>query len=253
MTNRPGFARSRWGAVANVSLAAVIIAATALTASMAVSRRRDPPPTPMTTRELEVALLRAQVTPDALAAMGLTGAQTTALIGRAGDALGPDIEAFRAVESAVGPARATRDRLTRLVRSGLGAPEDAAGLAAARTALSNAESALATRSAAVRGDALGEGFPSGQAATLATIAVNRAWQTLPVEYRCRSGATEAQWVRLRQALFEQRSAQRDNRQIDPSDQAVLDQWDQNPAVAAAKTNLQTRLPEVANAWNLMLR
>lgn len=252
MTSRPGFACSRWGAAINLALAAVIIAATALTASMAASRRRDPPPNPITPRELEVALLRAQINPDALAALGLTGAQTTALIGRVNDALGADIETFRALSNAVGPARATHDRLARLVRSGLGAREDAANLASARTTLAGAESALTARFAAVRSNALGEGAPSGQSATLATIAANEAWRTLPVQYRCRSGATEAQWVRLREALFEQRSAQRENRQTDQAAQAVLDEWTQDPAVAAAITNLQARLDEVTNAWNQTL-
>jgi hypothetical protein len=239
--------------VINAALVMLALAAMGLTASMAVSRRRDPPPpAPMTTRELEVAIRRAEVTPEALAAMGLTGAETTALIDRARASLSGSIADYRAATLAVGPARTTSDRLERLVRSGLGSEQDASGLVTARATLDSATTAIEGQHAGVRAEAMGENFPPDRALTLSTIVSNKAWSTIPVEYRCRSGATEAEWVALREALFEQRSAAQEDRSVDERAQAVLNDWAEDPAVSAAKINLQARFTEVTTAWNLAL-
>ena len=86
-----------------------------------------------------------------------------------------------------------------------------------------------------------------------TEQANKLWHTLPVQYRCRAGATEAQWVQLREALFEARSAQAEGREVDASAQAVLSAWAQDPGVSAANINLQARLAEVTTAWDEALR
>ena len=201
----------------------------------------------MTLSELEVSLRRNQITPESLAALGLSGAQVETLLTQAHAALSSSVVNLRTAQSEFGEARAQEQILERKVRAGINRSESAQQLAAARTTLASKTEALNLQLAALKTAASAQVLGDGQTSTLSTIQANSTWD-MPVEYRCRSGASQAQWVELREALADQRIAQRENRELTFQSQQVLNAWHASAAVSAARTNLAARLPEVQIVW-----
>ncbi len=169
------------------------------------SQRQPAAPPPLSNSELGVTLLRVGLSPEALTAAGFTATDARALVGRARSVLGEDIAGLRAADDTLATGRRRVDGLERLVRSGLGRDQDVQDLAAARTALASARTAQAAALESVRTYALGDGASPAGAAVLDRVRGNGRWR-FPTQYLCRS-ATEAEWVRLRDALSIRRQAQ----------------------------------------------
>lgn len=233
--------------------AGVVCAVAAATVHMPILRQLPPPPPappppPMTNSELEVALLRAGLSPESLAAAGFTGTQTGSLVTRAREELSESITAYRSAQSTLATERARVENLERKVRSGLGnQQQDVADLAAARTALATAQATVDSSFGAVRAAALGEGQSPDRLSLLDTIRSNNRWR-FPTQYLCKA-ATEAEWVRLRNALSIKRQAEQDNEQVPPEAQRLLSTWNADAAVSAAAANLSLRRAEVKTAWD----
>lgn len=207
--------------------------------------RQPAPPPPLTGGELETTLLRTGISPQALAAAGLSGSDATGIVGRARSALAESVTALRAADQAASAAREQVDGLERRVRSGLGGPQDVADLGAARTALGSAKSTLEAQLEALRSAALSDQLSPGSLQTLSTIRGNQRWR-FPTEYLCKS-AQESEWLGLRRALSVQRQAQRENEEVPAAAQTTLTAWGADQAVATARANL-ANLDAVKAAW-----
>lgn len=255
-TGAPGNLRGfgRRGVLISTVLVAMAIGAVAMAAHSAIPRRmRQPEPAPLTQRELEGILRANQISPEALTAAGLSAQQTTALIGRAHDALVSGIQNFRDAHQAHSSARRAHDRLERTVRAGLGGENAGADMSAAAALLAQSVGAENARLGAVRDAALGDELPGDVLPVLDAIQASKAW-TVPIEYRARGGQiSEAHWVALRDALANQRIRQAEGESTSQEHQLVLDEWHADPAVSAARTRLQGSLTEVKAAWDQALR
>lgn len=220
------------------------------TASSMPSASLAPDPEPLSNIELEVALRRAGISPESLAAAGVSPQQVPALVARARADLSEGIVAFRAAQRALSESRAGVDRLTRKVRAGLADQNEIAALQSARASFAAAESAhedeldqvFMTAAQVSEG-----GLNSGQLALLGTARQNAAWD-LPDAYKVRS-ASEPDWVDLRDALAAERIAQRDSQEVPSSATDVLNQWRSHPSVAAALTTTDMTLDAVRAAWS----
>jgi hypothetical protein len=233
------------GGLVSLLLAVLAVSVLAATSSSSAKRRRDPPP--MTNPELELTLRAGGIDPEALAAVGVDAGATTALVARAREYLTSDIASFRAAQAQLAAARTSVDTLTRSVQSGLGGEQGPASRAQAVVTLTDATTAQQAVLTAIKTAALGNALNESQAARLGTISANRAWH-VPVQYRSRAGATEAEWVNLRSAYLDARAAQHDGGSASEASAQVLAAWDADPAVSAARSNIDSLLPGVKAAW-----
>ena len=178
--NRSG--RHRRAAIINGVMAVVAAGAVMAAASLSAlsSRGRQPAgPPPMTLSELEVSLRRNQITPESLAALGLSGAQVETLLTQAHAALSSSVVNLRTAQSEFGEARAQEQILERKVRAGIDRAESARQLATARTALASKTEALNLQLSAVKTAAAAQILGDTQASTLAAIVGNSGW-SMPV-------------------------------------------------------------------------
>jgi hypothetical protein len=199
----------------------------------------------ITPMQLEVALRRTGLTPESLAAAGLAE-QAVGTVVAAGRAYLVDHEAdLDAADEAFGTARNTRDRLQRLVESGLATENDVTALTAAQTALSTATT---NRDAILSGlyDAAIAGLGGEQKAVIAQIKAGSAWD-LPTQYLATT-RSQTQWVDLRDDLANLRISAQLEEEPDPGCVQDVNTANADPAVAAASTNLSNQLAVVSQAW-----
>lgn len=237
------------GAIIWAGVSTAARSASASSSAMAPAVMTAPAVEPLTSVELAVALGRVGIDAEALAASGAGSQQVAALIGSARGHLTDRIQALRDADAAVVGATAERDRLQRLVRSGLGSAEDITALGAARAALS---SALAAQSAQLQEvfEAAAQQLTSEQQERIGTIRANKSWG-LPVQYLA-SSRTESEWIGLRDALANDRISVALGEEPDPAAHQVLLSAQGQHATASAATGLQTRLTEVTQAWDAAL-
>jgi hypothetical protein len=195
---------------------------------------------------LGVVMHRTGLTPEALAAAGLGEASTMSVGGAAQLANTGLVTSLRDLDHAVGQARNARDAAERKIQSGKASPEEVAAFPGLEQAFATASAA---RDTAVNGlfAAATEGLNSTQRATLTAIRANAHWK-LPTEFLVVE-RTEAEWVELRAALANERIAARNEEAPNQQCQALLGTARANPAVAAAKTALDTNLATVKQSWN----
>ncbi len=247
-SRRLGTGRARAAAAGRAVAVLLALGGMGLVAWTSVPSQRQPAaPDPLSNPELGGTLLRVGLSPEALAAAGFTATDARALVGRARSVLVEDIAGLRAADDARATCRRRVDGLERLVRSGLGSNQDLQDLAAARTALASAQTALAAALESARTYALGDGASPAGAAVLDRIRANGRWR-FPTKYLCRS-ATEAEWVRLRDALSIRRQAQSEGGEVPAPTRQLLAAWDADAAVSAAAANLSARQAEVKTAWD----
>lgn len=195
--------------------------------------------------DLEVALIRAGLDPDALAAAGLNATQATEAVDAFEAAMSLEPTRLSDADAAYAAARVSSDDLRRLIQSGKGNAEDVADFQAAMAALALAEND--------REDALNDWFVAGvaglsanQVAALTTIEGNRDWgldlEMLAVD------RTEAEWVELREALTHERVAAKYGETCDPEVASYLADCRSVLAVAAAKTSLDANCTLVTAAF-----
>ena len=156
--------------------------------------------------ELAASLHRVGLGPETLAAAGVTGAETTTLVGKASGHL--DGEAFQDLKNAdatVRTAERERDRLGRRVRSGTATQQEIADYQTARTSYAGAVAALDAELDALF-EAAVHGMSQGKIDAIKTIRGHRAWD-VPAQYLAKARA-EAGWAALRDALADVRVSAR---------------------------------------------
>lgn len=235
-------ARSGLSLVASL-LGLVLIPATAAIAWIAVADEPSDLPEP---GDLQVALIRAGLDADALAASGLTTQETTDVVEDFAVAMAAELDRLADADADYAEARVTTDALRRKVRSGLASEQEASDLQTAKFSLSTAESA--------RQATLDDWFEAGTAslagaktATLATLRSNRDWK-LPVEFLV-VDRSEEEWVAVRKALANERICAKYEDPPDVGMQASLATWRAAPACAAAKVAFDLNGDSVRAAWD----
>jgi hypothetical protein len=244
--------------LASISLVAVVAAGiyTSVPASMltAVSGGADSDAQPVEATftpidtisgDLEVPVLRSGLSPEFLAAAGVTSGSVNGILNAAADDYG-DGSALEAADAAFTSARQTHDSLQRLVKSGLGTEEDATALAAAETALDSATTArdLLLSSALAAGKAE---MTAAQQATISALCANRS-RRFPTEFLVLD-LESADWLKLRSALGDEKAAPKLGLDPNPELQSFLSAKRAETAVATAKANLDSNLAGIQTAWD----
>lgn len=201
----------RTRAIAVRTTLAVVLALGGLGVAAATAFRGPPPPTdaPITSAELRVTLHRAGLDPASLTAVGCSSSQLQQLLSLASSQVSIDLLGLRAADAQIATARRTRDELFRKVQSGVGTEQDAASLRAAQQTLASVQTQQASAFDTVRTTSIAPTLTAGQVALLGTIRANARWD-VPVQYRTVE-RTEAEWVRLRDALSALAIAAREGR------------------------------------------
>ena len=200
-------------------------------------------------RKLGVALRRAGIEPDALAAAGVGTTGLGSLITRADAWFVENGEALRQSDAALGEARVLRDQLQRLVRSGLAEPEDVVALAQAKA---THDAARIARDAVLHAlfVAATEGMEGPRVATLAQIHDNANWKP-PVHFLVEDRET-ATWLQLRDSLAHERIAPRFEEDPDPEVVAFLTAMRARQAVAQAHANYEAFHAALLASWQASL-
>jgi len=196
--------------------------------------------------DFKVRLLRAGLTPRALAAASVSVNSVLPTLQAAADQMNGAPTALASADASYASARATADALAAKIQGGKASQEEIASYAAAKTAL---ESAEAARLSVLDGyfTAATANLTSNQRTALITIRANRALG-FPEEYLVVE-RTEAQWLALRDALSVERQAQELPDMASEAATQLLTTFRADPAVAFASTSVQTGLPLITNAWN----
>jgi len=196
--------------------------------------------------ELRVALLRAGLGAEALAAAGLSAQEASTMVGAFSSAMASQPGALEHADSDYAAARVAKDHLQRKVRSGLATPQEVTDLAAAKAALATAE---ATRQQVFDGwfAAATQGLADAKVTRLVRIQANADWK-LPVELLV-SDRDQAEWVAIRKALANERICAEYGQDPNPQMQAALATWRAEAPVAAAKSACDANLGGVQAAWD----
>jgi len=218
---------------------AVAAQPTSLASLMSVS---VPSPTPP---DYKVLLLRAGLSPEALAAAGVQPAQVAGTVQSAVGAVSQAPDALGIADAAYAEARANTDRLKRKIQSGKAEEGDVQAYQTAKAALATATGQRETILNQVFDSATASLGDSRHQALLA-IRANKVWN-LPTEFLVVS-RSEQEWVQLRDALANERIAPKVGEEPDPTAQAQLAAWRAHASVAAAKTGLDSNLATIRAGW-----
>ena len=203
-------------------------------------------PTPATTAEVSSLLYRLGLSPERLAAAGIAGQQTTALIDNLRGYLDSNIDALRAADSGYASASVMVDSLERTVRAGTASREEKEALTSARALRASQASSRQTLLDAAFVAATA-GLDGGVVQALTLASAGARWD-LPLPYAF-AERDQTDWVNLRDALANQRINTRHG--LDPSQEAlaVIADADAVPAISSARANLDANLAAVTAAWN----
>lgn len=196
--------------------------------------------------ELAVALIRAGMGPEALAAAGLSPGGATMVVSNLRDFMIANPAALDVADAAFASAKQSVDELKRLIQSGQGEAEDVTAYNAAKTQLSLAQ----TQRQSVLDDfftAATADLGQTQKDTLTAIKGNSDWDR-PAEFLV-VNRTQAQWVELRECLANERIATDQGEDPDPDAQTTLSDYRSAAPVAAAKANLDANLAVITAAWD----
>jgi hypothetical protein len=199
-------------------------------------------PTP---QELAVALHRAGLGPEVLAAAGLGPGNIESVVGEAFQDIAEQPGALDLGDAALGDARRQCSELERIIQSGQATDEQIAAHPAAAAELAQAEAQCEGVLAGLF-DAGTAGLSNAQRQKLSAIRANRRWD-LPTEFLV-VDRSEAQWVLLRDCLANERIAVQLGEDPDPQAQQILAEGRSHPLVAAAKANLDANLDVVTSVW-----
>lgn len=227
------------------------VAALALTSAAAVPcisivRAQTAPP-PATPQALEIALHRLSLTPEALTAAGLSATEVSEAVNDLESEMDAEHVALAEADASYVQALRDRDRLQRVIQSGI---HEAADLPAYTSAVSQLNGAQSQRQAILdeMWSAGTGGLPQAKKNILATIRVNGHSWDMPIEFLTVE-RTETQWVELRDALANERISAAAGVPADPVSQALLAQLRADPTVSAAIANLASNLASATAAWN----
>ncbi|MCH8823066.1 MAG: hypothetical protein IH984_06110 [Planctomycetes bacterium] len=198
-----------------------------------------------TTLDLEVALLRSGLGPEALTATGLSSANAVTVVGDLITYMTTNPGVLDSADASYSSAKSTTDQLKRTIQSGLATTQDL-------TAFASAKANLASCTIACDGviddffTAATADLSQAQKTALSTIRGNAYWDR-PTEFLT-VAHTEEQWVELRNALAHERIATANGEAVDAGVQTILNGYRGNGTVAAAKANLDSNLAVVTFAW-----
>ena len=198
------------------------------------------------TPALSVALCRLELTPEHLASVGATQLQVVELAGAVQSFLATQSPSISDHDQLVGQARVECDVVRHKIQEGRASPGEIAGFSGLEQALAAASTARDAAVSALFVAGIAE-FSATQRATLTAIRANAHWK-LPTEFLVVE-RTEAEWVALRNALANERTAARNEETPNQQCQALLGTARANPAVAAAKTALDANLAVVKQSWD----
>jgi hypothetical protein len=202
------------------------------------------PPPPVNTAFAGV-LLRVGLGADTLAAAGISGQQTTALVTAVEQSYNPGTLATK--DEGYITAKQNHDRLRRLVTSGKGSQEDVTALRTAETTLATANTQRETYLTGLRTAGLAI-VSEGQRTLANRIQANGSWR-FPTQYLVKD-RTEAQWVVLRDLLAAKQIHVKDATAPFPeASQSQLAAIDAENEIATAKVNLDAGMVSVQTAWN----
>lgn len=256
-TKKPSRPRTLWLPVGSVTdaagalLVAGIVASTPKpTAAGAFSARAIMELATPEPQDVDRELRRVGITPEALAAAGLTAADATALTTRAVTHLdATNYTSLRQAMQAHGNAKAEMQRLERLFRAGTPGDaiqqdlDDAVALeASTRTTLEARQQDLF--------NAATSGLATGVLTDLADIDSERDLR-YPTYYKV-ADRTHAQAIALREALNGVRIDTELGHTPSTHQQGVIDDELAKTDVADAKTNTDTNLQAIITAWKLVL-
>ena len=202
-----------------------------------------------TASDLEVALLRSGLGPEALTAAGLSGANAATVVSDLITYMTINPGVLDSADVSFSSAKVAADQLKRTIQSGLGTAED---LTAYTTAKANLASATTSRAGVISDffTAATDDLSQAQKAALSTIRGNAYWDR-PTEFLTVTN-TEADWVELRDALAHERIANANGEAVDAGVQTILNGYRGNGTVAAAKANLDSNLATVTSVWELAI-
>ena len=198
-----------------------------------------------TAAELEVALLRAGLGPEALTAAGLSSSNATAVVGDLRTYMTNNPGVLDSADASYASPKQSVDQLKRLIQSGQATNDDLTAYTTAKSDLASAQ----TQRSAVLDDFFTAGVDSlsqAQKDTLTAIRGNRDWDR-PTEFLVLSH-TDADWVELRECLANERIAADQGEEPDPDAQTSLNGYRDDLAVSTAKANLDANLAVVTAAW-----
>ena len=199
--------------------------------------------------QARAALSMVGLSPQYLAAAGLSESQATALVVNAKAYLSQHGDTF------FGAADEVRARLigcttAASARSGAAlAGQSPRQRWTPRTRLASATSAKATVIDGLIGAAT-EGLPRTAVATLATLRANRQ-KELPTKYLA-ANRTKAEWAALRDALANQRISARSGEPTDAGCQRLIAETDAQTAVASAASGLE-KAAAIRTAWDAAVK
>ncbi len=233
-----------------IALAAcVVVGITAFPARVPVMVTKTSLRSEPTTNSLRLALSICGLSPEALAAAGISAEQIPALVARTSDYLAHDGQGLNERAAAVRTLRTAVGKLESKVRSGLASKEEIAGLDSKRAELASAEQAV--QSLVTGFTRAGTTGVNGEAVQmLQNFAANRPHE-LPIEYLAVQRENK-NWNELRDALANVRVAAKTGVEPDPRCQKLVEAANAEPSVASAKQGL-ANLKAVEAAWNAAVK
>ena len=182
---------------------------------------------------MQVALIRAGLSADAMCAAGLSANQASTVIANAKLMLAAHPTILSDADAAYAAACAAANALQRKIQDGHASQEEIASLPTATAAVAAAQAQRQAALDAILAAATQTLAPSS-VAVLHTIAANHAWK-LPIEFLTVE-RTETEWISLRNALSNERIAVKYEDAPNSTCQVLLAGARANPTVAAAKAN-----------------
>lgn len=187
----------------------------------------------------DLLLRRLHITPDALAAAGVTPQQADGLL-TAMPTLAPANDRMSLINQATIALSQARERAVRAPRQAdAGLPTVVQAQAALDGLLNDAFNAVVAS------------LPVDRAEALRTIRANRERFNMPAYYLA-ANRSDAQWLALRTALAAQRIAARDGTPLNPRAQQTISEADGEPAVATARTAHLAHAASIDTLWRSRL-
>ena len=196
--------------------------------------------------DLRVSLIRAGLSPEALAACGVSSASVADVVARLEASDAWTRNSLEQADAAYRGVRGEVDRLTRLIQSGQGTQEDVTALAAARATLAAAEADQVAALAALHTAAV-EALGGANRNALAALRANSI-RKVPIEFHA-VARTEAEWYRLKRLLAHERIKAKLGEDVDAEVAEELARLRSVPEVSTAKANLDANLDTVRAAWD----
>ncbi|MCK4873243.1 MAG: hypothetical protein KAS72_11000 [Phycisphaerales bacterium] len=232
-----------------VLLCAVVITAALVTRNTTHALLQDPP---VDSHELAAALVRVGFDVDALAAAGLDGQDVEDVVDAVRAYLTQHDGELDDADDAYAQARREADMLRRLIRSGCATGEQVSAYAQAKVDLDDAAAARDDVLDAIYGVGVGVGvgaLTQTQQSILSTIRANAAWRSPHNLQFLADDWTQQEWVDLRDALANERIAQKNGEYADAGCQTFLAVKRADADVTAARTNHAAYISTVDSAWN----